>query len=72
MLALRSVRAQLGVIKGQGNTTVALRELRENFKQITVDDLEESPADSSCQYWLHMRKKGLVDILLRDSGIQVP
>jgi hypothetical protein len=83
-LAEGSVRVQLGsfadrltiyewesLTKDQGNTIIALKELRAKYSHIMVDDIGATSEDSSWKYWLHMRDKGLVDALFRGSGIQV-
>lgn len=56
----------------KGHTTRALKSLRERFQHITISSIGGYPKDESWKYWLHMRSKGLADILVDDQGSAVP
>jgi hypothetical protein len=57
---------------GNGNTVEALKLLRKKFTKIIVSEIGGSPQDSSWRYWIHMREKGLVDILEESYDKLVP
>jgi hypothetical protein len=54
--------------KGKGYAEKALKELKLKFKSITANGIGSEPSHSSWQFWIHMKKKGLVDNLLNDEG----
>jgi hypothetical protein len=58
--------------EGNGNTVETLKLLRKKFTKIIVSEIGETPQDSSWKYWLHMRDKGLVDILEESYDKLVP
>jgi hypothetical protein len=45
--------------------------LREKYKKIIVSSIGDYPEDESWKYWLHMKNKNLVDILLDSQGDKV-
>lgn len=58
--------------RSQGHSTQALQWLRtQGFTHIVANGvglIEDGVADIATYYWLHMRAKGLVDLLLDDDG----
>lgn len=60
---------------GRGHTTRALQWMRaQGITHITANGvglIEDGAADISTAYWLHMHKKGLVDVLLDDAGLDI-
>ncbi len=53
--------------KGEGNTTVALNELRLQYEKIIVRPVYAV----SESYWLHMLSLGLVDKLINEDGREI-
>ena len=58
---------------GEGRTTKAIEELRDQFpgKKIYVHGIGVTDEDQSWKYWVHMARKGYVDVLLDDGGGEI-
>lgn len=57
--------------RNQGHSVAALTWLREQFRVITangVGTLDDGVGDIATYYWAHMKRRGLVDVLLDDNG----
>jgi len=60
---------------GNGHSEQALRWFRESgFSHISANGvglIEDGIGDIATAYWLHMHKKGLVDTLIDDNGVDI-
>jgi hypothetical protein len=58
---------------GQGNTNKAIAELKSQFRtdHIVAEGVGMNKEDPSWQYWLHQKKKGLINTLYDDEGEEV-
>ena len=56
----------------KGNTNSALRSLRKSYQTLEVKDIGADSNDSSWQYWLHIRAKGLVERLYDGMNELIP
>lgn len=59
--------------RGEGRTIKALQELRNQFpgRKIYVHGIGVMDEDPSWKYWVHMARKGYVDVLLDDGGGEI-
>ncbi len=55
----------------KGYTIKALKLLGKEYRKITIDGIGGFPEEDSWKYWLHMRNKGLVDVLLDSYGDEI-